>query len=447
MAGQISPWAQLLSQQGEDSAAAAKSFTKAIDKGEIDLEAGEAVLKAMADTLNVWTDKKSASVIKAVKKHLIDGASVDAADLGRWIRSHKDNPDLVSECLSVRPPEDISVIEVLSQAGSQKVVYLADWSTVQREVVLKRFIGADADKLMPREMLPHPLSMEHPNIIETHPLSNSEGERFLVERRLSEVLNDDWRSSGIGEAANLFYDIGSALAFLQNRGLVHGDVKPDNIGYEERKYVLLDFGICRPVAEFTDEITATGSLRTRAPELLTGSSRHSPRSDVWALGATVFNACVGRFPLFKKGEKPPRVSHAEERAKYEQTLAERVDEWDRWVEEGIKEIEHAALQKLVDDALSYEIDRRPEADALVKECHSELTAFIRGGDHAPGLSVAETIRQLSHYLAKPSDLRLMPLRKRHEVVGELDEIGKTRGLSDGEKEELGRLKQNFETKA
>lgn len=446
MRSEISPWAQLLSQRGEQSTAATKSLAEGIETGEISLEAGEAVFKTMADTLKDWTDRNSAQVIEALKKHLIEEGSVDAADLGRWIRSHKDAPDLVSECLAVKPPEDISVIEVLSQAGSQKVVYLADWSTVQREVVLKRFIGADADKLMPREMLPHPLSMEHPNIIETHPLSNSEGERFLVERRLSEVLSDHWRSSGIGEAANLLYDVGSALAFLQNRGLVHGDVKPDNIGYEERRYVLLDFGICRPVTEFTDEITATGSLRTRAPELLIGNSGHSPKSDVWALGATVFNACVGRFPLFDAGEAPPRVSHPEERAKHERKLADRVGAWDQWVKKGVEEIEHVALRRLVSEALAREVDQRPDAAALVTECHSQLTAFIRGGDHVRGLSVAETIRQLSHYLANPADLRLMPPRRQHEVVGELDELGKTRGLSDGQKGQMEKLKQRFESK-
>jgi serine/threonine protein kinase len=447
MTGKISPWAQLLSQRGEESAKAAESFSKAVDKGKIEPEVGEAILKAMADTLSTWSDANSARVIEAVKKHLVHGNSVDAADLARWIRSHEDSPDLVVECLAVDPPEDISVIEVLSQAGSQKVVYLADWSTVQREIVLKRFIGEDADKLMPREMLPHPLSMEHPNIIETHPLSNTEGERFLVERRLNEVLSDEWCSSGVGEAANLLNDIGSALAFLQNRGLVHGDVKPDNIGYEGRKYVLLDFGICRPVAEFTDEITATGSLRTRAPELLTGGNGHSPKSDVWALGATVFNACVGRFPLFEEDEAPPRVSHPEERTEYERKLAKRVEDWDEWVKRGVAGIDHEGLRKLVGDALALEADRRPDAQDLVAECKQQLAAFVRGGDRATGLSVAETIRQLSQYLASAGDLRLMPSRRRGEVVGELDELGKTRGLSDEQKEQLEKLKRPFESEA
>ena len=54
--------------------------------------------------------------------------------------------------------------------------------------------------------------------------------------------------------------------------------------------------------------------------------------DIWALGATVFNAVVGRFPLFDKDEKPPRISHPTERSSFEEELKRRVEhEWDRRV--------------------------------------------------------------------------------------------------------------------
>ena len=55
---------------------------------------------------------------------------------------------------------------------------------------------------------------------------------------------------------------------MHQLGLVHGDIKPDNIGKKEGRFVLLDFGICRSAEKFTADTTATGSLRTRAPELL-----------------------------------------------------------------------------------------------------------------------------------------------------------------------------------
>ena len=172
--------------------------------------------------------------------------------------------------------------------------------------------------------------MKHPNIIETYYLTNNDNEGFFIEEYLPEVLNDEWNSNGIHEAANLLYNIGSALDELHQLNKVHGDVKPDNIGKRGENYILLDFGICRNIEEFTNDITATGSLRTRAPELLAINKYDGDptKADVWALGATVFNAIVGHFPLFEKGEKPPRITKPEERINFEQILKRRAEqEW------------------------------------------------------------------------------------------------------------------------
>ena len=93
--------------------------------------------------------------------------------------------------------------------------------------------------------------MGHPNIIETHCLTNNQGEKFLAEELLPIVLNDDWTSSGVQEAANLLYDISSALNYIHEElKLVHGDIKPDNIGNKDGRYILLDFGICRSIKSF-----------------------------------------------------------------------------------------------------------------------------------------------------------------------------------------------------
>src|SRR5262249_17402572 len=145
------------------------------------------------------------------------------------------------------------------------------------------------------------------------------------------VLGDGWRAGGIQEAANLLNDIGHALVYLYGElGLVHGDIKPANIGRKGGSYILLDFGICRRACEFKGDATATGSLRTRAPELfLTDKYPHPDKADVWSLGATVFNAVVGRFPFVDEGESVPRVSKPAEREAFEAVLKKRIlEQWD-----------------------------------------------------------------------------------------------------------------------
>src|SRR5262249_33780923 len=152
----------------------------------------------------------------------------------------------------------------------------------------------------------------------------------LVEEKLPSVLDDGWRASGVYESANLLHDVAQALSYLHEElRLVHGDVKPDNIGRRDGLFILLDFGVCRPECKFTTEVKATGSLRTRAPELfLTGKYEQGQanKADVWAIGATVFKAITGRFPFLTTDEEKelPRKSSPKERAEFETLIANRV---------------------------------------------------------------------------------------------------------------------------
>src|SRR5206468_2061279 len=138
-------------------------------------------------------------------------------------------------------------VEIEGRAGAasaQKRVYAALWVAAGRrqEIVLKEFLG-DAAKQIPHEMQAYPLSMMHPNIIQTYRLENPrDPERpYLAEPRIH-PLAIEWEADGLAEAALLLCDIARALAFLADRGLVHGDLKPDNVGYKDGRYLLLDFG-------------------------------------------------------------------------------------------------------------------------------------------------------------------------------------------------------------
>jgi hypothetical protein len=200
-----------------------------------------------------WEDEAAAEVIKKyATTSYRHGEAFAAASLCRWIRQHPNDADAVIDCMGVISPDGVSIIRRLSLVGSQKRVYLASWNLTQREIVLKRIIAPPGQQrvIFERETQAHPFSMAHPNIIETHPLTNSKGEEFLAEERLPLVLNDDWTSGGVQEAANLLYDISKAMRYIHEvRKRVHGDIKPDNIGNKDGAYILLDFGICRQIEQ------------------------------------------------------------------------------------------------------------------------------------------------------------------------------------------------------
>lgn len=439
--------ATVLAEIGPETKEAVKQLMAVVDSSPLLSQRWRAEgYRMLADALPDWKDGEAAQVVHAVRERLQfsprdrdqSETDLDLTLLSRWIRAQPDDARSVRDCLNVNAPEEITIIKVLSRAGSQKVVFLANWRIAQREVVLKRFIGTEAARrLIPRELQPHPLSMSHTNIIETHFVQNTKNERFLVERRLPQVLSDSWSAGGLHEAANLLYDIANALAFLSGRQLVHGDVKPDNIGYEDGNYILLDFGICRPAEDFAEDSTPTGSLRTRAPELLLGEGKHSHSADVWALAATVFNAIAGRFPLFDVGEVPPRVWDETKRAEFEGTLAARArNEWGARVNVTLIP---EPLRDVLAKALNRDPGKRSSASDLAKLCEKELAAFLRGGETMAGFSPARELAQLKAHLPPRQTLELMPYSQKLQLKELLKRLGAAKGLSKAEEADVKEL--------
>lgn len=430
----LPPHAQILCDIGPETAKATQLLAETLDG--IKIFQLDGLFEMMTEAMKVgWSDSESAEVIRAVTDRLQSGGSLDIVTLQRWIQVHQGDSSSVRDCIFADPPEGINILEVLSRAGSQKLVFLANWQIAQREVVLKRFRGADAaNRILQRETQTHPLSMAHPNIIETHLLQNSKGEYFLVERRLPLVLSDEWTSNGLQEAANLLRDIASALAFLCAQDLAHGDIKPDNIGFEGGRYILLDFGICRPRGAFEADVTPTGSLRTRAPELLMEEGKHSDLSDIWALGATVFNTLAGRFPLFDANEKPPRASDAEEREKFEEVLRNRVqNEWD-------ERIDFSSVPEPLRPLLGRMLERKPqsriEARELLRQAETELSAVLRFSEESTYISPSREIEQLKRFLPNKSILAVLPEAQRRELRSRVERLSTSKGLTSHELSEL-----------
>jgi serine/threonine protein kinase len=432
----LSGHAKILAEFGTETFAATRQLNETIAKSPLlSSKVKNTAFPILAEALKSWKDEEAAAVVQAVRNRLEIDSGFDLNTLRRWIYAHQDNAQAVIDCLAVDPPEELIIIQRLSTAGSQKLVFLANWQIAQREVVLKRFIGPEAaERLVNRESQAHPLSMKHPNIIETHVLKNAKGEKFLVENRLQMVLSDSWSSHGVQEAANLLRDIAAALSFLHDKQLVHGDVKPDNIGYEDGHYILLDFGICRSQSVFSEDPTQTGSLRTRAPELLLDESTHGYASDIWALGATVYNSEAKRFPLFDQGESPPRISKPDERRKFEIILADRIkNEWDKRVDLSLV---REPLREPLGKALNRDPQKRCSASDLVKLCESKLAAFLRRNEGNSRFSPSQEIDQLKAYLPAEAILTLMPDSRKHELRRRLQDLKVAKGLSSEQKTDI-----------
>jgi hypothetical protein len=111
-----------------------------------------------------------------------------------------------------------------------------------------------------------------------------------------------------------------ALAEAHDKGIVHRDVKPENlfvcsVGGEEDTVKVLDFGIARDLVEPGASLTKTGAVAgsavTVAPEVVAGKAA-TPAADVYALGAVLYFALTGCFPFEHDQRSATLLAHLSE---------------------------------------------------------------------------------------------------------------------------------------
>jgi len=110
-----------------------------------------------------------------------------------------------------------------------------------------------------------------------------------------------------GETVRLADDLLDALDHAHRHGIVHRDVKPENIVLGPEGAVLLDFGIARAVAASgSDRLTrsgiAVGTSTYMSPEQITALKEIDHRSDIYSLGCVLFECLVGHPPFMHRNE-------------------------------------------------------------------------------------------------------------------------------------------------
>jgi Tol biopolymer transport system component/tRNA A-37 threonylcarbamoyl transferase component Bud32 len=114
----------------------------------------------------------------------------------------------------------------------------------------------------------------------------------------------------IQEAVLILEDVCEALAYAHQHGIVHRDIKPDNVLLSGRHAMVTDFGVARAVTEATTEPTlavadiAFGTATYMAPEQATNDPDLDHRADIYAVGVLGYELLAGR-PPFPDGARGP----------------------------------------------------------------------------------------------------------------------------------------------
>ena len=190
--------------------------------------------------------------------------------------------------------------------GGVSVVYAARDTQVGQDVALKLLVPSPATANQTRERMRREVNavrrLSHPNIVAVYDFAE-DGPYGAVIMELvdGEDLDRRVRRSGPlppDDVARVGSEVAAALAAAHRRGILHRDVKPKNILLDrDGRARLTDFGSARMEGDAT--ITRTGAivgtLAYMAPEIAEGR-RGDARSDVFALGMTLFHAAAGRLP-------------------------------------------------------------------------------------------------------------------------------------------------------
>ncbi len=257
-------------------------------------------------------------------------------------------------------------------------VYLAIDTVTGRKVALKLLeawsaIDRQLKSRFDREVqtLETLARIDHPNIVRFLGAGISEDDRpyFVMEYLQGRTLGDWIATEGPispDDLVDVLNQIGSALDAAHAQGVVHRDINPYNIMIEETengpRVKLMDFGLAKSVArasqggkELTSAGTALGTAAYMSPEQAKGDLIDA-RSDVYSLGATLFEVLTGRLPYHARTEIEAILAHAS------QPVPQMPENW--WFGDRRAGSVEAVIRKALSKSPA---DRQPGASVLATE--------------------------------------------------------------------------------
>ncbi len=273
----------------------------------------------------------------------------------------KENESLIGKLLDNRYE-----IESVIGEGGMAVVYKAFCHRLNRFVAIKVLRDEFAeDEEFRRRFLAesHAIAMlSHPNIVAVYDVSSCDGVEYIVMELIDGItLKQYLKKRGAinwKEAVHFAKQIAKALSHAHQRGIVHRDIKPQNIMLlRDGTIKVADFGIAALEDERQDSNEAIGSIHYIAPEQARGNDPDA-RSDIYSLGVVMYEMLAGVKPFTGDSINEIAAKHLEPPVPISEYTPDVPEE----------------LERIVEKAMDPDIEERYQsADKL----HDALEAFTR----------------------------------------------------------------------
>lgn len=209
--------------------------------------------------------------------------------------------------------------------GGMAAVFLATQDSFGREVALKLLVPslakeADFAERFMREARTM-AQLAHNHIIVVHDVGIAAGNLhyYAMAYHNGGDLTQRIRGGGVTvqEALRVTSQIADALSYAHEQGIVHRDIKPDNVLFRERddSVVLTDFGIAKSLHNEQNQLTQAGSTvgtpKYMSPEQARGQ-KVDGRSDLYSLGCMLFEMLTGRTPFFAEEAVTLAIKHCQD---------------------------------------------------------------------------------------------------------------------------------------
>jgi eukaryotic-like serine/threonine-protein kinase len=195
-------------------------------------------------------------------------------------------------------------------AGGMATVYLAHDPRHNRKVAIKIMHKELATLVGPERFLKEietTANLQHPHIMPLFDSGRVESTVFFV---MPYIQGESLRSRlhretqlPVADAVRIAAEIASGLDYAHRQGVIHRDIKPDNVLFHDGRALLADFGIALAWSDgdgksrLTRSGVSLGTPQYMSPEQASGEHKLGPRSDVYSLGAVLYEMLIGRPPF------------------------------------------------------------------------------------------------------------------------------------------------------